>query len=69
MESEDQAVKDLQLDIEELQELLDTSAKRKNVKVLLQAWIEKLESEKKKMDAILATRTPQKIEQPEVVAD
>ena len=62
MDSEDQAVKDLQLDIEELQEILDKQAKRKNVKILLGAWIEKLNSEKKKMDTILATRTPKKIE-------
>jgi|TARA_B110000285_G_C14917212_1_gene510821 hypothetical protein len=66
MDKEDQAVIDLQLDIEELEEILEKSAKRKNVKVLLGAWIEKLNSEKKKMDTILATRTPKKIDQAEV---
>ena len=69
MDKEDQAVIDLQLDIEELQEILEKSAKRKNVKVLLGAWIEKLNSEKKKMDTILATRTPKKIEQAEFALD
>ena len=69
MDKEDQAVIDLQLDIEELEEILEKSAKRKNVKVLLGAWIEKLNSEKKKMDTILATRTPKKIEQAEFALD
>ena len=61
--TEEQMVADLQLDIEELQEITKT-AKRKNVKILLDAWVEKLIKEKKSMDAIIATKVPQKIETP-----
>ena len=55
--TEEQMVADLQLDIEELQEITKT-AKRKNVKILLDAWVEKLIKEKKSMDAIIATKVP-----------
>ena len=44
---EERMVADLALDIEELQEILDKTAKRKNVKTLLEAWVEKLNHEKK----------------------
>ena len=37
----------------ELREILEKTAKRKNVKTLLNAWIDKLEGERKKMEAIM----------------
>ena len=46
-------IKELGEDIVDLKEILEKTAKRKNVKTLLNAWIEKLDGEKKKMEAIM----------------
>ena len=54
-------VTELEHDIEELESILKTS-KRKNVQTLLSAWIEKLESEKVKMQKVLDTAHPQKVD-------
>ena len=62
MESENKQVSELKLDIEEIQMLLDTHATRPNVKTLLSAWIEKLNIEKAKIEKILDSEKPKKIE-------
>ena len=41
----DDPIKELGFDIEELKEILEKTAKRKNVKTLLNAWISKLDGE------------------------
>jgi calcyclin binding protein len=50
---EEKQLNELQLDIDEIQNLHDTSATRKNVKVLLAAWVEKLNYEKANIQKIL----------------
>lgn len=59
---EEKQLNELQLDIDEIQNLHDTSATRKNVKVLLAAWVEKLNYEKANIQKILDQQKPQKIE-------
>ena len=46
-------IKELTADIIELQEILEKTATRKNVKTLMTMWIEKLEMEKKKMEVVM----------------
>ena len=54
-------MQELDLDIQEMKSLLQ-KAERINVKKILEAWIQKCESEKKQMEDVLKTQTPQKIE-------
>ena len=58
-------MKELTLDIEEIQQLLDTQAQRPNVKMLLGEWANKLKQEKSKMEKILEQEKPRKIEKPQ----
>ena len=55
-------IKELGEDIQELQQILEKSATRKNVKTLMTLWIEKLEAEKKKMETVMESATPKKID-------
>ena len=57
----DNPVEELALDIKELEEMLAKS-QRKNVKTLLSAWIDKCSEEKKKMEAIMETQQPKKLD-------
>lgn len=61
----DQLMVELQADIDEFRILLDNHATRPNVKKVLESWIQKCETEKKSMEALLETQFPKKIEKPE----
>ena len=58
---EEQQISELQLDIDEIKNLLETQAKRANVKLLLNAWVEKLNMEKENLKLVLESQKPKKI--------
>ena len=60
--SDEQILADLEADIEEFKYLLENSAKRSNVKQVLQSWIDKCSTERDCMKKIVDAQQPKKLE-------
>ena len=59
---EERQLEELDLDIQEIEGLLNNHADRKNVKVLLSTWVEKLRYERGNIVKFIEQQKPKKIE-------